>query len=169
MLANGVCYWLRPSFIFSYMTGTADELAYPLLLAAHDVPFWLLTLGFGRNDMFWYASSSGWGETVWWEPPSTTRPSCLASGGGRASRRLGRPEGLRRDNRRRGLRFGRRADGLADDAHLEEAYGVFAAEARDVDPEYALETDNKTVGRRCGMRSRRCFLITVVLCFCMGS
>jgi hypothetical protein len=25
-----------------------------LLLAAHGVPFWLLTLGFGHNDMFWY-------------------------------------------------------------------------------------------------------------------
>src|SRR5208337_1902623 len=47
VLANGASYWLRPSFIFSYMTGTADELAYPLLLAAHGVPFWLLTLGFG--------------------------------------------------------------------------------------------------------------------------
>ena len=54
VLANGASYWLRPSFIFSYMTGTADELAYPLLLAAHGVPFWLLTLGFGHNDMFWY-------------------------------------------------------------------------------------------------------------------
>ena len=53
-MANGASYWLRPSFIFSYMTGTADELAYPLLLAAHGVPFWLLTLGFGHNDMFWY-------------------------------------------------------------------------------------------------------------------
>ena len=65
VLANGASYWLRPSFIFSYMTGTADELAYPLLLAAHDVPFWLLTLDFpqrhvqvclidqlGRNSLF---------------------------------------------------------------------------------------------------------------------
>ena len=46
--------WVRPSFIFSYMTGTVDELAYPLLLAANGSPFWLLTHGFGHNDMFWY-------------------------------------------------------------------------------------------------------------------
>src|SRR5271157_5286108 len=52
VLANGASYWLRPIFIFCYMTGTVDELAYPLLLAAHGVPFWLLTLGFGHNDMF---------------------------------------------------------------------------------------------------------------------
>ena len=38
VLANGASYWLRPSFIFSSMTGTVDQLAYPLLLAAHGVP-----------------------------------------------------------------------------------------------------------------------------------
>ena len=30
VLANGASYWLRPSFIFSYMTGTVDQLAYPV-------------------------------------------------------------------------------------------------------------------------------------------
>ena len=54
VLADGTPYWLRPSFITSYMTGTVDELAYPLLLAAHGVPPWLLTLGFGHSDMYWY-------------------------------------------------------------------------------------------------------------------
>ena len=29
VLANGASYWLRPSFIFSYMTGTVDQSAYP--------------------------------------------------------------------------------------------------------------------------------------------
>ena len=38
VLANGASYWLRPSFIFSYMTGTVDQLAYPLLLAAMVFP-----------------------------------------------------------------------------------------------------------------------------------
>ena len=54
VLANGASYWLRPSFIFSYMTGTVDQLAYPLLLAAHGLPPWLLTIGFGHSDMYWY-------------------------------------------------------------------------------------------------------------------
>ena len=36
------------------MTGTVDQLAYPLLLAAHGVPPWLLTIGFGHSDMYWY-------------------------------------------------------------------------------------------------------------------
>src|SRR4051812_10742417 len=51
---DGSSYWLRPSFIAGYMTGTADELAYPLLLAAHGVPPWLLRVGFGHSEMFWH-------------------------------------------------------------------------------------------------------------------
>ena len=38
VLADGTPHWLRPSFGTSYMTGTVDQLAYPLLLAAHGVP-----------------------------------------------------------------------------------------------------------------------------------
>ena len=38
VLANGTPHWLRPSFVTSYMTGTVDQLAYPLLLAVHGVP-----------------------------------------------------------------------------------------------------------------------------------
>ena len=54
VLAEGTPYWLRPSFVTSSMTGTVDQLAYPLLLAAHGVPPWLLTIGFGHSDMYWY-------------------------------------------------------------------------------------------------------------------
>ena len=54
VLADGTPHWLRPSFVTSYMTGTVDQLAYPLLLAAHGVPPWLLTIGFGHSDMYWY-------------------------------------------------------------------------------------------------------------------
>ena len=51
---DGSSYWLRPSFVTSYLTGTVEELAYPLLLAAHGVPPWLLTIGFGHSEMYWY-------------------------------------------------------------------------------------------------------------------
>jgi len=51
---DGSSYWLRPGFIAGYMAGTVDELAYPLLLAAHGVPAWLLKVGFGRSEMYWH-------------------------------------------------------------------------------------------------------------------
>ena len=54
VLADGPPYWLRPSFVTSYMTGTVDQLAYPCLLTAYGVPPWLLTIGFGHSDMYWY-------------------------------------------------------------------------------------------------------------------
>ena len=38
VLADGTSYWLRPSFVTGYMTGTVDESAYPLLLATHGAP-----------------------------------------------------------------------------------------------------------------------------------
>ena len=76
VLADGTPYRLRPSFVTSYMTGTVDQLAYPLLLTAYGVPPWLLTIGFGHATCTGIASPSGWGETVWWEPPSATRHSC---------------------------------------------------------------------------------------------
>ena len=57
----------------------------------------------------------------------------------------------------------------ADDDHLREAYGVFAAEARDVEPKYAPETVNAD-GRAA---TRNAFLwlfpsIAVILCLLHG-
>ncbi len=57
----------------------------------------------------------------------------------------------------------------ADDAHLEEAYGVFAAEARDVEPEYAPETVNTDGWASTRNAFQTLFpRITVVLCFLHG-
>ena len=57
----------------------------------------------------------------------------------------------------------------ADDVHLQEAYGVFAAEARDVDPEYAPQTVNTDGWASTRNAFQTLFpLITVVLCFLHG-
>ena len=111
MLANGASDWLGPSFIFSYMTGTVDELAYQLLLAAHGVPFWLLTLGFGHNDMFWYRLIERLGRNSLVGTTYTTRLSCPRIWRRTSITPTGRTEGLYPDNRRRQLHFGRGADG----------------------------------------------------------
>ena len=54
----------------------------------------------------------------------------------------------------------------ADDDHLRDAYGVFAAEARDVEPEYAPATVN-TDGWAATQNAFRSLFptIAVVLCF----
>ncbi len=168
--ADGTSFWLRPSFVTGYMTGTVDELAYPLLLAAHGVPPWLLVIGFGHSEMFWYRVIERLGR------------SSLVGATVRDPARL--PEHLAADEHHvdwagqkgyiattvgAGCLLGVALTSSADDAHLQEAYGVFAAEARDVKPEYAPETVNVDGWAATHNAFQALFpRIAVVLCFLHG-
>ncbi len=168
--AQGVSYWLRPSFIAGYMTGTVDELAYPLLLAAHGVPAWLLKIGFGHSEMYWHrvverlGRSRLVGTTV--RDPARL-PEHLAADEHHAD--WAGQKGYVATTVGGGCLLGVALTAAADDAHLREAYGVFAAEARDVDPGYAPETVN-TDG---WAATRNAFAalfptVAVILCFLHG-
>jgi hypothetical protein len=170
VMADGTSYWLRPSFVTSYLTGTVEELAYPLLLAAHGVPPWLLTIGFGHSDMYWYrlierlGRNSLVGTTV---RDAAALPTHLAADEHHAD--WAGQKGYVATTVGGGCLLGVALTASADDAHLQEAYGVFAAEARDVEPDYAPETVN-TDG---WAATRNAFLawfprIAVVLCFLHG-
>ena len=141
--ADGSSYWLRPSFIVGSMAGTVDELAYPMLLAAHGVPAWLLKIGFDRSEMHWHrlvkrlGRSSLVGATV--RDPARL-PAPLAADEHHAD--WAGPKGYVATTVGGSCILGRALTPAADDAHLRDAYGVFAAEARDVDPGYAPETVN---------------------------
>jgi hypothetical protein len=41
-LGDGRVFSLRPSFVLSYLAGTVDEVAYPLLLLSFGVPPWVV-------------------------------------------------------------------------------------------------------------------------------
>lgn len=170
VLANGSVYRLRPGFALSYCMGTVDELSYPLLLATHGVPPWLLTLGFGHSDMFWYRLVERLGR------------NSLVGSTVRDPRQL--PEHLAADEHHvdwsgekgyvavtaaEGCLLGMALTPAADDAHLQTAYGVFAAEARDVAPEYAPKTVN-TDGWAATQNAFPALFssIVVVLCFLHG-
>ncbi len=168
--ADGTSYWIRPSFVAGYMTGTVEELAYPLLLAAHGVPAWLLTIGFGHNDMYWYrlierlGRSSLVGATV---RDAARLPTHLAADEHHAD--WAGQKGYIATTVGGGCLLGVALTAAADDLHLREAYGVFAAEARDVEPAYAPET----VDTDGWAATRNAFLawfprIAVVLCFLHG-
>ena len=171
VLANGASYWLRPSFIFSYMTGIVDQLAYPLLLAVHGVPPWLLTIGFGHSDMYWYrvierlGRNSLVGTTV---HDSAQLPEHLVADEHHAD--WAGQKGYIPTTVGGGCILGVALMAAADDVHLQEAYGVFAAEARDVDPEYAPQTVNTDGWASTRNAFQTLFpRITVVLCFLHGS
>jgi hypothetical protein len=143
VLADGSSSWLRPSFVTGDMTGTVDELAYPLLLAAHGVPAWLLKVGFGHSEMSWYriierrGRNSLVGTTV---RDAARLPTHLAADEHHAD--WAGEKGYVATTVGGGCALGVALTAAADDAHLQEAYGVFAAEARDVKAEYAPEAVN---------------------------
>jgi hypothetical protein len=170
VLADGTSFWLRPSFVTGYMTGTVDELAYPLLLASHGVPPWLLKIGFGHSEMFWYrvierlGRSSLVGATV---RDPTRLPEHLAADEHHVD--WAGQKGYVATTVGGGCVLGVALTSSADDVHLQEAYGVFAAEARDVDPEYAPETVNVDGWAATRNAFQALFpRIAVVLCFLHG-
>jgi hypothetical protein len=169
-LADGTSYWLRPSFVISYMTGITDQLAYPLLLATHGVPPWLLTIGFGHSDMYWYrlierlGRNSLVGTTV---RDAAALPAHLAADEHHAD--WTGQKGYVATTVGGGCILGVALTAAADDVHLQDAYGVSAAEARDVAPAYAPETVN-TDGWAATQNAFRAWFpqIAVVLCFLHG-
>ena len=163
-------YTLRPSFVMSYMTGTVEELEHPLLLLSFGIPCWVVTKLFGHNDMFWQRHLERLGR------------NSLVGTTVRVAERL--PEHLAADEHHAdwcgekgyvavtaggGCLLGVALTDVADEPHLTQAYGQFAAEAREVLPDYTPQTVN-TDG---WFATQNTFValfptIAVVLCFLHG-
>lgn len=163
-------YHLRPSFVMSYMTGTTDELEYPLLLASFGVPNWVLTIGFGQSDMYWHRLVERIG-----------RNSLVGTTVGDPKRL---PEHLAADEHHmdwNGVKgyvattaagdciLGIGLTKTADTEHLTAAYGLFAAEACEVDPTYAPKTVSTDGWAATQNAFKACFAgIVTILCFLHG-
>jgi len=142
-LRDGRAFTLRPSFVFSYMTGTVEELEHPLLVLSFGLPCWVVTEIFGRNEMFWQRLLERLG-----------RNSLV---GTTVRDRAKLPEHLAADEHHTdwcgekgyvpltvggGCVLGVALTESADEEHLTEAYGQFAREAREANPGYAPKTVN---------------------------
>jgi hypothetical protein len=142
-LRDGRVFTLRPSFVLSYMAGTVEDVEFPLLLLSFGVPPWVLTRGFGHNDMYWYrllerlGRNSLAGTTV--RKPEAL-PQHLAADEHHAS--WGGQKGYVTLTAAKGCLLGLALTEAADDDHLRDAYGTFREEARDVDPTYTPATVN---------------------------
>jgi hypothetical protein len=163
-------YHLRPCFILSYMTGNTDDLEYPLLLASFGVPAWVLTLGFGHSDMYWQRLTERIGRnslvgTTVRDPKKL--PVHLAADEHHVD--WNGAKGYVATTAAEGCILGIGLTKMADDEHLTAAYSDFAAEARDVDPEYAPRTVNTDGWTATQNAFKACFpLIVVILCFLHG-
>lgn len=167
---GGVAFTLRPSFVMPYLAGTTDELHKPLLLLAHGVPCWLIAEVFGRTEMFWYRHVERLGR------------NSLVGTTVRVPQEL--PEHLAADEHHAhwqgkkgyvatvaagGCLLGVALTDEADQTHLQEAYGVFASEAREVSPEYQPKTVN-TDGWFATQNAFKALFVGIipVLCFLHG-
>ncbi len=140
LLRDGVAYSVRPSFLAPYMAARVGDVEAPLFLRTFGVPFWALTRVFGRDPMYWYRLACGLGRT---------------SVVGATARRAEVPAHLLADEHHQtidgekiyvavtvgdGCVLGAEPAASAGAAELTAAYGVFKAEARDVEPKYAPRT-----------------------------
>jgi len=139
--SSGDTYQIRPSFVMPYMVAFTDDVEKALFLKRSGVSFEALEYAFGRNHMFWYRAAAAVGRC---SVVGTTVKSAADL-----------PEHLVADEKHTRLKgkkayvattvgagciLGAEVSMSASETALTKAYGAFANEARDVDPEYAPKT-----------------------------
>ena len=165
--ASGEVFTIAPAFVMPYMTAPVAEVEKALFLMRFHVPCWALAYVFGRDAMYWYRLEQGLGRfTVVGTTVKT--PACL-------------PQDLVADEKHswlegekiyiattagEGCILGASVTDSASEAALTQAYGVFAEEARALDPAYTPETVN-TDGWAATQGAWKSLFptITVILCF----
>ena len=58
-------FFLRPSFVLPYCSGTVEDVEKGMLLLSYDVPYHVVGYCFGRNAMSWYRLEQSLGATAW--------------------------------------------------------------------------------------------------------
>ncbi len=165
--ATGEVYSVCPSFVMPYMVGYVSEVEHALFLMSFGVPDWALTHVFGRNDMYWYRLGVAWGR------------NSLVGTTVKDPKRL--PQDLLADEKHTSHRgekayiattvgadctLGVSLCHGADAGELTQGYGVFAEEARNLEPAYAPATVNTDGWQATQPAWKKLFPnITVILCF----
>lgn len=170
ILATDDVYSICPSFVMPYMTGLVSDVELPLFYQRFGVPYWALTYGYGRNDMYWYRMVTGF-ERCSIVGTTVKNPECL-------------PKDVVADEKHTSLKgqkvygattvgggclLGASVSESASEEALTEAYGKFADEAKNVDPEYHVETVNTDGWKATGNAWKTLFpLCTIIYCFLHG-
>jgi len=141
--SNGAVYRIGPSYILPYNVGHVEDIWQAILLTCFGVPLWVISLLFGKNDMYWHriVNSLGRNSVV---GTTVYHPANL-------------PKDLLADEKHSKLRgfkvfiatiVGKECALCAEvcpsasAADLEKGYGVFAEEAYNVDPDYQVGSFN---------------------------
>jgi hypothetical protein len=167
--ATGESFTVRPSFLLPYMAGRAEDVSGPLLLRSFGVPFWALAVVFGRDHDYWYRLEAALGRN---------------SVAGTTLRRAALPAHLLADEHHQprdgqknyiattvggGCCLGAALAQAAGAEDLQAAYGVFKAEAHDIEPGYAPKTVSADGWAATHQAWQALFPLVVVLrCFLHG-
>ena len=118
-----------------------------MLLATHGVPLWLLKVGFGHSEMYWYRVIERLGRNRLVGPTvrdAARLPAHLVADEHRAD--WAGQKGYVATTVGDGCILGVVRTAAADDVHLQQAYGVFAAESG-TSPRSTPQDSTPAVGR----------------------
>lgn len=136
-------YQIQPSFLLSYGRGMTDLASKGLLLARHNVPFWVIAEVLGKNYMYWerlYMAIGKYsivGTTI--KNPEQLPDHLLADEEHTKVRRKKRYIATTVGGE---CILGAALTKTASEEDLTEAYSVFKEESQDVNPIYAPKTVN---------------------------
>lgn len=165
--ASGETYLIRPSFVMPYMAAFARDVEAPLLLRRFGVPFEAFVYLYGRDHMFWYRLCAALGRCS--IVGTTVKSSACLPKHAVADEKHTWLKGQKAyvaTTAAAGCILGAEVVTSASAPALTGAYGVFASEARDVDPEYAPKTVCIDPWKPTRKAWKKLFpAILVVLCF----
>jgi hypothetical protein len=164
---GGEVFTVAPAFVMPYMSGRTNEVEKALFLMRFHVPCWAIAEVFGRDAMYWYRLEQGLGR--------------FSLVGTTIKRAQHLPTDLVADEKHSWLNgqrvyiattagqeciLGASVSPSAGQTDLTKAYGVFADEARALDPDYAPETVNTDGWQPTQGAWKTLFpKVTLVLCF----
>lgn len=165
-----VAYQIRSCDILSYNRGTVAEVEYPLLLMQLGVPTWIIVLGYGRDEMYWYRTFRSFGHysLVGTTVQDPTKMPEDVGGDEKHTHRNGEKAYIATTVGENCI-LGVSVSNTADQAGLKRAYGEFKAEATDLDPNYAPKTVNTDGWGATKKVWKELYpAITLILCFLHG-
>lgn len=167
LVADKTVWTVAPGFLLPYHSARVEAVEKALFLMRFHVPCWAIAYVFGRDAMYWYRLQQGLGRFSLVGTTVKTAPAL--------------PRDLVADEKHTRLKgekiylattagsdciLGAAMVNAASEAGLKQAYGVFAKEARALDPDYTPQTVN-TDGWPATQAAWKAIFpsITVILCF----
>jgi hypothetical protein len=167
ILADGVSYTIRPSFVMPYHVAFSADADNAMFLRKFDVPFWGLHHVFGKDAMYWYRMEQSLGRNS--IIGTTIKDPDLLPEHIAADEKHSRLEGNKvyiATTVGENCISGASVSEDAGEKGLKEGYGIFKDESLDLNPDYQPKSVN-TDGWKATMKAWKSLFpcIAVIACF----